>query len=109
MYQTINGWTKNKMIQYIKDNFKGKSYNEFGKCLYRGPEGKKCAAGLFIPDEKYNERMENKSAGSLVKNWSIEFPLKETAMDSLQQVHDESKEDETLNNMISWIKRNVED
>lgn len=31
-----------------------------GKCLYRGPNGTKCAAGHLIPDEKYNPSMESR-------------------------------------------------
>ena len=33
--------------------------NDTGLCRYRGPNGLKCAAGIFIPDELYNRnRME---------------------------------------------------
>jgi hypothetical protein len=31
-------------------------------CLYRGPNGKKCAAGILIPDEKYSPELEDASA-----------------------------------------------
>lgn len=30
-----------------------------GKCLYRGPDGTKCAAGHLIPDEVYDCRMDD--------------------------------------------------
>lgn len=33
-------------------------------CLYRGPEGRKCAIGWLIPDEKYIPEMENYSLRS---------------------------------------------
>jgi hypothetical protein len=33
-----------------------------GTCLYRGPQGERCAAGLFIPDEKYHVELEDASA-----------------------------------------------
>ena len=35
-----------------------KSLNQQGRCLYRGPEGKKCAIGCLIPDDRYEERFE---------------------------------------------------
>lgn len=34
------------------------SVDEEGSCRYRGPTGDKCAAGMLIPDEKYNPNME---------------------------------------------------
>lgn len=30
------------------------------RCLYRGPNGKKCAIGRHIPDEEYDPEMEGK-------------------------------------------------
>lgn len=33
-------------------------YHEFTECLYRGPDGLKCAVGCLIPDENYSEDME---------------------------------------------------
>jgi hypothetical protein len=40
-----------------------KTQNDFstnfkGECAYRGVNGKKCAAGWLIPDEKYNSALE---------------------------------------------------
>ena len=44
-------------------NEQGKpSINENGTCVYRNPEGLKCAAGHLIPDSEYDETMECKSA-----------------------------------------------
>lgn len=37
---------------------KMKSQDDEGTCLYRGPEGLKCAAGCLIPDDKYSSTME---------------------------------------------------
>ena len=37
-----------------------KSADAIGVCLYRGPNGLKCAAGILIPDDKYHLDMENK-------------------------------------------------
>lgn len=36
------------------------SLDDKGYCLYRGPNGTKCAAGHLIPDDKYDPKMENK-------------------------------------------------
>lgn len=33
------------------------SVDPYGNCLYRGPNGTKCAVGHLIPDELYDEEM----------------------------------------------------
>lgn len=38
------------------------SYARYGGCLYRGPDGTKCAVGHLIPDEKYRPSLEGKGA-----------------------------------------------
>lgn len=35
------------------------SVSSDGRCLYRSPDGCKCAAGFLIPDDKYDPRMED--------------------------------------------------
>jgi hypothetical protein len=37
-----------------------------GRCLYRGPDGMKCAIGVLIPDEEYVEAMESLSISQLL-------------------------------------------
>lgn len=113
IYQPINGWTKQKMIDYIEANFKGKSINSNGKtCLYRGPEGRKCAIGLFIPDEKYFESMDTEDlrASDLIKLYPDlhdSMPLAGSALNQLQNAHDYSNKSETLGNIIQWITNDV--
>jgi hypothetical protein len=34
------------------------SIRDDGRCVYRGPDGSKCAIGIFIPDEKYFPEMD---------------------------------------------------
>lgn len=34
-----------------------------GTCLYRGPEGRKCAVGILIPDDRYDPLLD--SAGAI--------------------------------------------
>lgn len=34
------------------------------KCAYRTPEGRKCAAGQLMPDDKYNRHMEGRSVAA---------------------------------------------
>lgn len=65
-------------------------------CLYRGPNGTKCAVGCLIPDEDYDPTMENRSAYDLFTSTvtPMEFPKLEPLnenkdiLNRLQTVHD---------------------
>lgn len=72
------------------------SKNEKGMCVYRGPDGLKCAVGALIPDKAYNPRMEDICASSIIVRFDdLEF-LKEAnlevngerLLDVLQLLHD---------------------
>ena len=117
MYKTINGWTKKSMVEHIKKEFRGKSAMsaELGSpCLYRGPNGEKCAVGMFIPDYLYKKNMEG--AGCYEGGYPFDsiqhvMPLALDQLggkDGLQEAHDISKPDETLSDMLTWIDKNVE-
>lgn len=58
-------------------------------CLYRGYEGKKCAAGHLIPDEAYSHSMEGRGVTSV--GWfNNHFPDHEIRLlKALQAIHDE--------------------
>ena len=67
--------------------------NEHGVCLYRGPDGTKCAAGVMIPDCHYHPDMEQTSIDSVLSNnpeLEPYFPSIELAT-SLQNTHDSSE------------------
>lgn len=110
-YSPINGWTKTKILDHIKSNFRGKSINDDDKCLYRGPEGRKCAVGLFIPDENYDPSMEDITATTFFDKYGNEkfMPLQASGMLELQRVHDSSESNYTLSSIIYWINANVEE
>lgn len=40
-------------------------------CLYRSDNGKKCVAGLLIPDDKYSEVMEGQAIDTLIEECSL--------------------------------------
>ena len=74
------------------------SKNEKGMCVYRGPDGLKCAVGALIPDEAYDPRMEDIYASMVIAQFDdLEF-LKEAnlevngerLLDVLQELHDSS-------------------
>ncbi len=65
-------------------------------CVYRGPNGLKCAVGALISDELYVVDMEYNTVGALLTNPRFTFPtwmhgLKNgSLLRSLQRVHDEA-------------------
>lgn len=87
----ITSFVKEKLIEQGGPSF---VENDVGlySCRYRGPDGKRCAAGWLIPDDKYREFLEEKSARALV----VEAALKDSGIleedmdlvSELQAIHD---------------------
>lgn len=123
-FQTINGWTKEKMIQQIKSRNNGKpSLVVKGgepSCVYRNPvDGNCCAAGCFIPDEKYSQAMEGGTIIRVLKDFpslSASMPLEGPGMAELQCAHDHEiltgtgliEELDMHEILEDWINENVE-
>jgi hypothetical protein len=61
-------------------------------CLYRGPNGSRCALGLHIPDVLYKPEMECNDSNSLLESFSELAFLKpyKQLLRELQCVHDTS-------------------
>jgi hypothetical protein len=59
------------------------------QCLYRGPNGTKCAAGCLIGDDEYKPEMEKTSWDRLVKQEIVPGNHEELIV-KLQRVHDGS-------------------
>jgi len=72
----------------------GKSVTGSGKCVYRGPNGKKCGAGWEITDEEYRPKMDEDPRGGSITNlhhagWLPERLVPHTAiLTSIQSTHD---------------------
>ena len=53
------------IIDTVRSHLLSQNKKSFGekeeKCLYRGPNGLKCALGVLIPDDKYHVSMESPS------------------------------------------------
>lgn len=60
------------------------------QCMYRAPDGSKCAFGVLIPDEIYESWMEGKNPGSLIAMIDDLAPFKEhdELIADLQWAHD---------------------
>jgi hypothetical protein len=65
--------------------------NGKGHCMYRNPDGLKCAIGCLIPDEVYTPDMEGTIAGLIIKGYLDISALGEDGehfLDGLQTIHD---------------------
>lgn len=64
-----------------------------GQCMYRGPNGSKCAVGVLIPDELYRKNMETRTINGLLDDEEVVLPAWMTEnrqlLWSLQCVHDQ--------------------
>jgi hypothetical protein len=44
-----------------------RSIDEDRDCVYRGPEGQKCAVGIFIPDAEYRDSLEGSDVRTMLR------------------------------------------
>lgn len=68
--------------------------NDNLRCLYRGPNGLKCAVGFLIPDEKYNESIEHMSPWNLVVEGIVKSDL--NFLREMQSIHDNACDPEDM-------------
>lgn len=96
--------TKQEIYDTVKAHLKaqGRKSADNGACLYRGPDGTKCAIGALITDENYHGGLERQNVRDLEvretlirsgvvtndsghRQWALN---KWALLDALQQVHD---------------------
>lgn len=72
---------------------KEKRTNSGANCAYRGENGMKCAAGIFIADTEYSSTQEGVKWGNVVTKITDtrEVPEVHRLINKLQSVHDFSK------------------
>lgn len=70
-------------------NQKARSVREGGHCVYRGPNGLKCAAGCLIADKEYKPEMDGSNSDweDVVSRFSLSSNHKQL-IKQLQQAHD---------------------
>lgn len=68
-----------KVVGHLRDQGKKSSLctNDGVTCLYRHPEGLKCAAGCLMKDEYYYQAIEGKN----VESWIVQDILKVSGVD----------------------------
>lgn len=82
-------------------------------CAYRTSKGRKCAAGIFIPDEKYSPRMEmskikNCFTGELQEIFKEIFEgIDIDFLYEMQENHDDSTHSSDFNFFNEWIPKMI--
>lgn len=88
------------VVNHLRQQGK-RAYNDSEQmCMYRGPDGTKCAAGVFITDEEYRPDLEGKTITALITSgpFSDKYYLPKLAaligehqelVSALQSVHDQ--------------------
>lgn len=79
--------------QKMKSEAQLKTYSgiTYTQCVYRGPDGLKCAAGALIPDELYTQDMEGKGVSHADVEPALLTVVSEDQLPllaSLQRIHD---------------------
>lgn len=75
-------------------------------CLYRGPNGLKCAAGALIPDELYNPKMEmSECTVPVVADVLTQCGHDPSFVSGLQWLHDQSFPEEWEDELKSFAGR----
>src|SRR5688500_14678992 len=91
-YQTVNGWTKERMKQAIRERNNGKpAYVPGIGCSYLTSDGNCCAVGCFIPQGHKGQGANSTIAANLfVKYPDLRslMPLSDYAMQDFQNYHD---------------------
>lgn len=96
----------NQMVEHLRKQ-KKRSYEEsISTCLYRGPNGLKCAIGALIPDELYREEMEGMAVTRLLINEQNKYPklyelfeqVDSQFLSEMQDIHD-------FNPIEQWERR----
>lgn len=88
IYDTVKEHLLKQAERSVQDHPEGAS------CLYRGPNGLKCAAGILIPEELYDSTMEGGSFNFVIENYPEVEKLLDLKPDGinlildLQSMHD---------------------
>lgn len=92
---------------YLGLKAQGFARSHDGMCLYRGPNGTKCAIGHCIPDDDYRERFEGEGINTcddlahLMRSLYGDVGLK--FMINLQNAHDQAFTPEDMQKMLAAI------
>jgi len=109
MYECINGYTKESMINKIYEGNNGERAHDGTACCYLTQNGNKCAVGCFIPDGHRGQSFRGDVLKLLRGCPDLEefMPLNQYGLLSLQGVHDITSIADPRPLLIEWINENV--
>jgi len=108
MYQPINGYTKQSMIERIQKGNTGRQAYQEGTCRYLTESGNKCVIGCFIPDGHEGQNFVG-SVDKLIAKYpdlADSMPLFFYFLGHLQLIHDRCGGDPRPK-LVEWINENV--
>lgn len=114
MKNFINGWTADKVIAHIEENFKGKAYNrQSNRCFYK-KGNKKCAIGLFLPEGHPGQKSTRVVYELLLQYPELKKYIPVSDSYGFQRIHDCADQDnarfdfrtdeEVLMDLVSYIE-----
>ena len=84
----------------------GTGFGRIFDCLYRGPNGLKCAIGVLIPDEKYEPEFEG--LGAINKELCAAAGISHIGKDflgDLQDIHDQHRPSRWAQKLRAFAKK----
>lgn len=122
-WSLANGYTKKSVIEKIKKEFKGKAMYSLNinaethafltckndQCAYKTLDGKRCAIGLFLPEEHAALDFTGDVLMLLDKfpDLRVLMPFEESALLRFQGIHDSLSEllsvEEQTNILVKWV------
>lgn len=126
-YKVLNGWTKKKMIEKLREHIPTNEpcMSDTGnQCSYLNKEGKRCAAGAFLPND-FDDFESEDSINHLIESFpelESQLPLIPYQLRILQSIHDSfSKHNKSISQdmsalggtaqdaCVAWVEKCVED
>lgn len=92
---TLDDYSIAEIIAYVgvsllKQGKRSVMLSGYDRCMYRGPNGTKCAVGMLIPDELYYKEIESAAARALPRILGVKMRSdKIDLLEDLQSIHDE--------------------
>lgn len=83
--------TAQKLFNRIAEHLRTQgrpALDEFGDCVYRGPNGLRCAIGAVIPDYKYRRSFEARAINALIPKHFPRWKKHKALLSDLQELHD---------------------
>jgi hypothetical protein len=110
--QTIQNFTKQEIFDFIVGKLIEQGSPSIDKgisCLYRGPNGLKCAIGHIMPDESHSLGLEGKSVDGVANH--LKLIIREDVhkqlrgfLSELQCIHDSCSNHQQTINGCKWSK-----